>query len=273
MTILDEITEHKKKQVAIRKQQMDIKTLKSSHFFKNECLSLKHALKKSSFPGIIAEFKRKSPSKGIINNEASAEVVAMGYCDAGAAGISVLTDDTFFGGSPNDLTQVRNFCPVPILRKDFIIDEYQIFEAKAIGADVILLIAAVLTKEELYHYTRTAKSLGMEILFEVHEEHELDKLNEEMDIVGVNNRNLKDFSVDIHTSVNLAEQIPSHYVKISESGISHPDNLVKLHKSGFQGFLIGETFMKEPMPHLAMDKYVKHPFKNHHFFTKGNDYF
>jgi len=257
MAILNKIVEHKKKQVAIRKQYLDIDKIKGSHFFQKDCLSLKHALKISSFPGIIAEFKRKSPSKGIINNEASAEEVAMGYCDAGAAGISVLTDYTFFGGSPNDLTQVRNFCQVPILRKDFIIDEYQIFEAKAIGADVILLIAAVLTKEELFNYTRTAKSLGMEILFEVHEEHELDKLNEEMDIIGVNNRNLKDFSVNIHTSVNLAEKIPGHYVKISESGISHPDNLVEIDKSGFQGFLIGESFMKEPLPHLAMDNYMK----------------
>jgi indole-3-glycerol phosphate synthase len=208
--------------------------------------------------GIIAEFKRKSPSKGMINGSASVEQVSIGYMQAGASALSILTDKEYFGGSNEDLKVVRkyNFCP--ILRKDFVVDEYQIIEAKSIGADCVLLIAAALDPGKLKFLAAFAKSLGLEVLLEVHDGEELDRcLNDHVDLVGINNRNLKTFEVSLDTSLNLINKIPSNFVKISESGISDPNTMIELKKAGFDGFLIGENFMKSARPEQAAYNFIK----------------
>lgn len=257
MTILDKIVAHKKKEVAQLKERYPIKLLEESIYFSTPTVSMKEYLLRPDKLGIIAEFKRKSPSKGNINPYASVEQVTIGYMQAGASGLSVLTDKEFFGGKNADLTEARKFNFCPILRKDFIIDEYQIYEARSIGADVILLIAECLEAEQLKSLATKAKSLGMEVLMEVHSREELSKMNEYVDIVGVNNRNLKDFSVSIATSINLFAEIPSEVVKISESGISDPNAIVKLKKVGYQGFLIGEHFMKTADPAKTCREFIK----------------
>lgn len=207
--------------------------------------------------GIIAEFKRKSPSKGLINGSAKVERTSIGYMQAGASALSILTDSEFFGGSNEDLTQARKFNFCPILRKDFIVDEYQIIEAKSIGADCILLIAAVLDPKRLKELALFAHQLGLEVLMEVHDEEELNRsLNEHLDLVGVNNRNLNNFGVSLEVSLNLVNKIPSQFVKISESGISLPQTLIELKSAGFDGFLIGENFMKSSRPHQAAYNFI-----------------
>ncbi len=268
MTILDKIVAHKQKEVAQLKERYPIKLLEESIYFSTPTVSMKEYLLRPDKCGIIAEFKRKSPSKGDINPYASVEQVTIGYMQAGASGLSILTDQEFFGGKNDDLTTARKFNFCPILRKDFIIDEYQIHEARSIGADVILLIAECLEKDQLKSLAATAKSLGLEVLMEVHSKEELAKLNEHVDIVGVNNRNLKDFSVSIATSINLFKDIPAELVKISESGINDPNAIVKLKKVGYQGFLIGEYFMKTADPaktcreFIKRVKYIEETYKN-----------
>lgn len=252
MNILEKIISHKQKEVAESKSLVPVKRLEQSIYYDTKVVSMKQYVTNPEKTGIIAEFKRKSPSKGLINGAAEVEQTSIGYMQAGASALSVLTDREFFGGKNEDLTLARkyNFCP--ILRKDFVIDEYQIVEAKSIGADCILLIAAVLEPKRLEELARFAKGLGLEVLMEVHDREELERsLNDQLDLVGVNNRNLKSFDVSLDTSLSLVNIIPSQFVKISESGISDPATLVQLKAAGFDGFLIGENFMKSSRPHQA----------------------
>ena len=258
MNILDKIIEAKKLEIANQKIHVDIETLKQIPGFYRKCNSLKDGLLHSNSSGIIAEFKQKSPSKGDINLNVKVEEVTKSYADAGAAGISVLTEAKFFGGSQSNLVKAREINPdIPILRKDFMIDPYQLVEAKAFGADVILLIAACLEKEKCELLAKEAKNLGMEVLMEIHNEEELDKINDFVDLVGVNNRDLKTFKVDIETSVKLAKIIPDKFVKISESGLSSAQTIHYLKDNGFKGFLIGETFMKTENPGAACKKLIE----------------
>jgi indole-3-glycerol phosphate synthase len=258
MDILDKIIAHKKKEVAERKSLYPVKLLEQSIFFDTPTVSLKKYLLRDDRHGIIAEIKRKSPSKGIINANVSIERTSIGYMQAGASALSVLTDKEFFGGSNDDLTMARKFNFCPILRKEFIIDEYQLIEAKSIGADAILLIAAVLSPQVLDTLAQFAHSLGLEVLMEVHDRDELTQnLHDSVDIIGVNNRNLKTFQVDVETSIGLSSIIPDHYIKISESGIEDPKTLVKLGQNGFRGFLIGEHFMRHNRPEKKCAEFIE----------------
>lgn len=258
MTILDEINSNKRREIKEAKDRVSVEQLKESPYFLRVTNSLRAALLVKGASGIIAEFKTKSPSKGAINNEAEASEVTSAYAKAGASGLSVLTDERYFGGSFNNLAKARHANPkMPILRKDFILDPYQIYEAKAHGADVILLIAESLAKNKLLQLTQKAKELGLEVLVEVHNEEELAKLNPLVDIVGVNNRDLRTFNVDVETSVRLAKLIPEPFIKISESGISDPESIRKLRDAGFKGFLIGETFMKTSDPGKACAEFIQ----------------
>jgi indole-3-glycerol phosphate synthase len=264
MNILDKIIEHKKTEVAERKAKTSVAELEKSKFFSNPIFSLQQFLLAENRNGIIAEFKRRSPSKGIINNNADVAAVTTAYANNGASCLSVLTDETFFGGSTDDLIKAR-INEVPVLRKDFIIDEYQVMEAKAMGADVILLIAACLTTARVRQLAKFAKDLGLEVLLELHAEEELDHICDETEIIGINNRDLKTFTVDIDRSLRMAEQIPAGKIKIAESGISTVNNIRLFKENGFSGFLIGENFMKEKDPGEAFAKFVqelKTPLKN-----------
>jgi indole-3-glycerol phosphate synthase len=257
MNILDKIVEHKEKEIQQRKSQLHANELEKMHLFECEAYSLAEALKNSAH-GIIAEFKRKSPSKDVINTISTPQQIAKDYQAAGATAMSVLTDQNFFGGSLEDLQHARAACTLPILRKEFIIDEYQILEAKAYGADAILLIAAILSKQKIKQYAELAKSIGLDVLLEVHNEAELEKsLMPHLDIIGVNNRNLKSFEVSLKTSCDLSTKIPSEFVKISESGISSTKAINELKAYGYQGFLIGECFMKTKNPGKAAHKLIQ----------------
>ncbi|MDB5232490.1 MAG: trpC [Chitinophagaceae bacterium] len=255
MNILEQIVGHKRNEVALNKKKLSINQLEKQSLFHRHGYSLKAGIKNKNKTGIIAEFKRQSPSKGVINDKADVAEVTKAYTDHGASGVSVLTDENFFGGSFTDFDIARQN-EVPLLRKDFMIDEYQLFEAKAMGADVILLIAACLTAAETKDLARLAKSLKLEVLLEIHEEKELNNVNEYIDLVGVNNRNLKTFSVDLEQSVTLADKLGKDFLKIAESGISSLDNLFYLKRAGFDGFLIGENFMKQPDPAIAFADFV-----------------
>lgn len=258
MTILDKIIESKKLEIAHQKGVVDLQMLQRISDFNRDCNSLKKSLLKKNSSGVIAEFKQKSPSKGMINPAAKVEEVTKAYADSGAAGLSVLTESKFFGGSQSNLVKARETNPeIPILRKDFMVDLYQLVEAKAYGADVILLIAACLEKAQVKQLAQEAKNLGMEVLMEVHNAEELEKLNDFVDIVGVNNRDLKTFNVDVETSVNLAKLIPERFVKISESGLKGAETIHYLKENGFKGFLIGETFMKTENPGEACRKLIE----------------
>ncbi|NJM15802.1 MAG: indole-3-glycerol phosphate synthase TrpC [Bacteroidales bacterium] len=256
MNILQEITAHKKGVIDNRKKLVPVSRLESSEWFNRTPYSFKNAINNANNRAIIAEFKRKSPSKGIINDISLVEEVTCGYADAGAACLSVLTDQKYFHGKNADLMVARVFNNIPILRKDFIVSEYQVIEAKAIGADAILLIANCLTKKETLVFADLARSLGLGVLLEVHNEQELDTINEFVDVVGVNNRNLETFEVSLETSVLLSEKIPSEFVKISESGISNIKAIEDLAKFGYQGFLIGENFMREDYPGEACKAFI-----------------
>lgn len=257
MNILDEIAAHKRKETAENKSLYPVKLLERSIFFNSKPVSLREYVLRADKEGIIAEFKRKSPSKGVFHEEADIEKLSIKYMIAGASALSVLTDHKYFSGSNEDLRIARKYNYCPILRKDFIIDEYQVIEAKSIGADAILLIGAVLTKAEVKQFAAKARELGMEVLYEVHDRCELDKLNEYIDLVGVNNRNLKDFSVDVQNSVEIGKSIPGDYVKISESGISKAETIIELREHGFKGFLIGESFMKASHPARECAKLIQ----------------
>lgn len=257
MTILDEIIAYKKKEVASCKEITSLKELEGQEFFKRECYSLKQSILDPFRKAIIAEFKRKSPSKGIINNQAKIDDVTTAYAAGGASGLSVLTDYNFFGGTIEDLVAARQVNNIPVLRKEFIIDPYQITEAKAFGADAILLIAAVLNAKEIETLYKAANGLGLEVLLEIHDQEELEKINGNADLVGINNRNLKTFEVDIENSIKLAGMLPAEMPKIAESGISKVETIKDLKLKGFDGFLIGENFMKSPQPGIAFQEFVK----------------
>ena len=260
MTILDEIIAQKRIEVAQRKEATPITALEQMPDFKRQCLSARDAVQDFRSTGIIAEFKRKSPSKGLINGTADVAKTTQGYVQAGAAVLSVLTDEFFFGGTPADLQAARLANPeTPILRKDFVIDRYQLLEAKAWGADVVLLIAACLTPDEVAELSLQAHDLSLQVLLEVHDEGELDScLNPNIDLVGVNNRNLKTFTTSIDTSLRLVERIPDTFAKITESGLHDADTMLTLFRAGFDGFLIGEAFMKTTDPAAALQTLVSH---------------
>ena len=256
MNILDLIITDKKIEVNQRKALFSSAYWESSPLFERKTKSLAKSLKASN-SGIIAEHKRRSPSKQNINSSLSVEKVAKGYESAGVCGMSILTDGKYFGGSLDDLTIARAVSDFPLLRKEFIIDEYQIIEAKAFGADAILLIAAILSPQEILSFSKTAKSLGLDVLLEVHNLNELEKsIMPSIDLIGVNNRNLKTFKVSLDTSRFLAEEIPAEFVKVSESGISKVASIKKLKAIGYEGFLVGENFMKTDNPGLAAKDFI-----------------
>ena len=257
MNILDQIIASKRKEIALKKSIVSVEQLENSDLFNKKTISLSKSLSNSPF-GIIAEHKRRSPSKAIINNNHSVEDVVLGYQNAGACGISVLTDTKYFGGSLDDLLIAKAAVNIPLLRKEFIIDEYQILEAKAHGADVILLIAAVLTRKEIKQLSEFAQSLGLEVLLEVHNLEELEKsIMPSLDMIGVNNRNLKTFEVSLDYSKELASKIPTKFVKVSESGISSIEAVKELQQYGYQGFLMGEHFMKTENPGLEAKRFIQ----------------
>jgi indole-3-glycerol phosphate synthase len=256
MNILDKIVARKKEEVAEAKALVSIQALEAQPAFGRPTHSLRQFLLDPQRTGIIAEFKRRSPSKGDLNRSASVAEVTAGYAAAGASALSILTDRDFFAGSPEDLIAGRLANEVPILRKDFMIDEYQIIEARSMGADVILLIAECLDKKEVAALAKMAKSLDLEVLLEVHSADQLDKWTPDIDVVGVNNRNLKTFEVSVQTSLDLFDQMPKEALRISESGISQAETIVQLKQAGFQGFLIGEHFMRDERPHQRFADFV-----------------
>ncbi len=255
LNILEEIISYKKEEIKRRKKEIPIQHLENEPGYAREIISMKKFLRDPEKTGIIAEFKRKSPSKGIINEKAIVETVTKAYADHGASMISILTDGPSFGGSSKDLQNAR-FNKVPILRKDFILDPYQLVESRAMGADVILLIAACLQPAETWQLAAGAKKLGLEVLLEIHEEKELAHLCEEVDVVGINNRDLKTFSVDIDRSIRLAERLPVNKLRVAESGIRNIETLLQMKTAGFNGFLIGEQFMKTPDPAIAFAFFI-----------------
>jgi len=258
MNILDTILEHKRKEVEERRSLYPVKLLEQSIYFPSPTVSLRKYLQREDKSGIIAEIKRKSPSRGIINPYISIERTSIGYMQAGASALSILTDHHFFGGSNEDLTVARKFNFCPILRKDFVIDEYQIVESKSIGADAILLIAAALQPEKLSALNSFAHSLNLEVIMEVHNEDELRKNRaSDVDLIGVNNRDLRTFDVNIETSKRLSPLIPSSVVKVSESGIESPEVILELIEYGFQGFLMGQKFMQTSRPEKAAMDFIR----------------
>ncbi|HMO61558.1 MAG TPA: indole-3-glycerol phosphate synthase TrpC [Ferruginibacter sp.] len=257
MNILDKIIEHKKLEVAAAKAKTPLVALQQQALYSRPTFSLKQFLLDDTKTGIIAEYKRRSPSKGIINANATVADVTAAYTKYGASGLSVLTDEQFFGGTAADVLQAR-VNPVPILRKDFMIDEYQVDEARAMGADVILLIAACLTPQRVKQLAAYAKQLQLEVLLEIHTEDELQHICDETEIVGVNNRDLKTFTVDIQRSIALSKKIPAGKIKVAESGIHDVHTILTFKQAGFRGFLIGENFMKQPDPTIAFADFVHH---------------
>lgn len=261
--ILQQIIDQKRVDIAQDKQALPLDLIQEQVA---QCTyqprSMKGALRQST-TGIIAEFKRKSPSKGWISQSAHPVEIVQGYEHAGASAASILTDTHFFGGSIEHLKAVRPLVALPLLRKEFIIDPYQLYQAKVIGADAILLIAACLSPEACYQLAQEAQSLGLEVLLEIHTEAELSHLNPHIDLLGVNNRNLDTFQTDINTSLRLAErmqkqslQLESPPLLVSESGISNPETVRQLRAFGFEGFLMGETFMKNANPAAALAQFI-----------------
>ena len=255
MNILEKIIAQKKQEVTLAKKSVSINEIRDSEFFARPTISVKESLHSKS--GIIAEFKRKSPSKGVINDGANGSEVSKNYEISGASAVSVLTDSAFFGGTFTDILEVRNAVHIPILRKDFMIDAYQFYEAKALGADVILLIAACLSPTQVQEFTDLSHELGLEVLLEIHNEDELKHINKDIDLVGINNRNLKDFKVDLQHSVNLKNLLPKEMLSVAESGIYSVEDFKYLKEQGFDGFLMGEYFMKNENPGKAFEDFVK----------------
>jgi indole-3-glycerol phosphate synthase len=249
MDILEKIKIAKLAEIEERKNLYPIKLLERSQFFDSPCVAMTNYITDPKRSGIIAEFKRKSPSKGNINIFADAREISLNYMQSGASALSVLTDEKFFGAKESDFKDVRlfNFCP--ILRKDFILDEYQIVESKSMGADVILLIGRLLTKSAIQKFTKIAHALGMQVLLELHFEEEILEFGDcDVDLFGINNRNLASFEVNIAQSIDLCAKLPQNSIKIAESGIHSPETIKELRQNGFQGFLIGEYFMKSSNP-------------------------
>ena len=245
MDKLQEIVANKRAEVEERKSLYPVKLLEKSIYFNTPCVSFKKYLTREDKSGIIAEIKRSSPSKGIINKHIKVEEVSIGYMQAGASGLSVLTDTKFFGGKNEDLTTARKFNYCPILRKDFTIDAYQIYEAKSIGADAILLIVSILTKEKLREFLELAAELGLDVLVEIHKAEELEMvLKNNTKIIGINNRNLDALTIDLKTSEHLISLIPQGLLKVIESGIDAPEDLSRYKRLDVDGFLIGTALMR-----------------------------
>lgn len=256
MNILDQINHDKYAEVAMQKQKTPVRELMAYPLFNKAVPSFSEYVASCNRSGIIAEYKRKSPSKGFINENADLKKVVLDYQNAGASAISILTNAKYFGGSIDDLLKAASVVEIPLLRKEFVVDEYQIYEAKAFGASAILLIAESLAAEKVAHFAKTAREIGLEVLCEVHHPDELAKITDDVNVVGVNNRDLKTFEVDLNRSVEISSLIPSRFVKISESGISSPDAIKKLRECGFQGFLMGEYFMKQQSQGDAMRQFL-----------------
>lgn len=274
MDILSEIIAHKRTEVELQKQSVSPEQLREQvqklmeSFPQPPRHSMRQALA-SSPTGIIAEFKRRSPSKGWIYETAKAEEIPAAYETAGASALSILTDEKFFGGSLRDISTARPLVDIPILRKDFIIDEYQLLQARIVGADAVLLIAACLTQKECTTLTTQAHALGLEVLLEIHNPSELPYINKEVDMLGVNNRNLGTFVTDVKNSFRIARQLQQAIgskkgasdvrnmpILVSESGISHPETIRSLRAAGFRGFLIGEAFMKTDHPGDTLKDFI-----------------
>ena len=257
MKILDKIIHDKKIEIKTLSDIVPVSDLEKQKDFTKKCKSLKESIKKSK-SGIICEFKRKSPSNGNINYTSNISDVIKGYEKAGAVGVSILTNQKYFDGSISDINDVKTSIEIPILRKEFVISEYQIIEAKSIGSDSILLIASILSKEQIKNYSSLAKSLGLEVLLEIHSIDELNEVSKyDIDIIGVNNRNLDTLEIDIKNSIEIFKKIPGEFIKISESGISKVESIVKLNKVGYDGFLIGENFMKSSKPEESAYNFIK----------------
>ncbi|MDG1337519.1 MAG: indole-3-glycerol phosphate synthase TrpC [Flavobacteriaceae bacterium] len=257
MKILDKIVYDKKSEIENLSKIVSISDLENQKDFTKQSKSLKESIKKSK-SGIICEFKRKSPSNEKINYKSNVSDVINGYEKAGAVGVSILTNKKYFDGSISDINEVKKSINIPILRKEFIISEYQIVESKSIGADAILLIASILNKEDIKNYSSLAKSLGLEVLLEIHSIDELNKIsNTDVDIIGINNRNLDTLDIDIKNSIDMFEKIPNEFIKISESGISKVESIIRLIKVGYDGFLIGENFMKTSKPEESAYNFIK----------------
>jgi len=255
--ILSQIIANKRREVEEQKKEMSVDTM--MRIITDSVVQPK-SFKKSMYDsstGIIAEFKRKSPSKGFIFENARVEDVAPVYSTSGASAISVLTDEKFFGGNFEDLKKARSLTDTPLLRKDFMIDEYQLYQAAMYGASAILLIASALSVEETKRMAVKSKELGLDVLLEIHNEQELGHINEYVDVVGINNRNLGTFVTDVQVSFDLGEKIPVEFLKISESGISDPQTVKDLRQAGFRGFLMGENFMKTDNPGKALAEFIK----------------
>lgn len=253
--ILSGIIANKRFEIDFQKQSIPMEQIQENLPEARSKRSMKAALLNSS-SGIIAEFKRKSPSKGWINPTASVDEITLSYERNGASALSILTDEKFFGGTLRDIRNVRTQIHIPILRKDFIIDEYQLYQSKIIGADAILLIAAALTPDKCRALTEKAHELDLEVLLEIHNESELDYIRKDIDMIGINNRNLGTFHTDVQNSFRLASQLPQDAVLVSESGISQAETVKELRASGFKGFLIGETFMKEAHPGKSLKHFI-----------------
>lgn len=241
MDILEEIVAHKQQELERMRQKK---------------VSMREALLASP-TGIIAEFKRRSPSKGWIKEEGKACEIPLSYQQNGAAALSILTDKQYFGGHDRFIMEARQTgVTIPVLYKNFVIDEMQLYEALLCGASAVLLIAACLTKEKLRTLLTKAHELGLEVLLEMHDERELEYAELNPDLCGINNRHLGSFITDVETSYRLAEKLPREAVKVSESGISNPQTVRELREAGFRGFLIGETFMREPQPGQALKDFI-----------------
>ncbi|PXY02390.1 indole-3-glycerol phosphate synthase TrpC [Marinifilum breve] len=255
--ILDRIVEKKLSEVAVQKMKQPIYQVMSEENFKRKCYSAKESITKAGASGVIAEFKRQSPSKGVINGNATPDEVVGKYQLAGASMVSVLTDESFFGAKTEDFDTARKTLQIPLLRKEFIVDPYQIYQSKAMGADVILLIAAILTPQRCKDFAFLAKELGMEVLLELHDESELAHVNKFVDLVGINNRNLKTFAVDTDKSIQLASKLPEDMIRVAESGLSNSDIVKEMRDKGFQAFLMGEYFMKQDSPGDACKELIR----------------
>ncbi|MCL3778821.1 indole-3-glycerol phosphate synthase TrpC [Prolixibacteraceae bacterium JC049] len=256
MTILDQIIAHKRREIGLRKQLISMELIQKYPFFEKTIPSFSEYIVSEEKTGIIAEFKRESPSRGVINNQSTVLEVTKGYEREGASAVSVLTDTRFFGGTLFDLKWAKSEITIPILRKDFVVDEFQIFEAKGIGASAILLIAAVLTKEEIKRFTKLAHQLGLEVLLELYAEEELVKISGDEDCIGINNRDLHHFEVNIEKSEQMVPFLPEDKVLIAESGIYSVGVIERLRKAGFSGFLMGDCFMREQDPAAAFKQFV-----------------
>ena len=261
MNILEKIAAFKREEVKSRKITDPVRMLEKTSFFNQSVPSFYKALA-NPVPSVIGEFKRKSPSRGDINPGASIREVSLGYQKAGITAISVLTDEEFFGGTNSDLKEVAGLVKIPVLRKEFIVDEYQVVEAKSIGAGAILLIASILTKKEVDTLSGLALNLGMDILFEIHEFTDLDKMSPNIRIIGVNNRNLKTFDMSMDNSDELYQYLPEECLKVAESGFQTAEDVIRLFKKGYDAFLIGERFMRSDDPgqsaSIFIDNLKKH---------------